>query len=475
MEAAFTKRALIFGSISAFFVTNYTAFLYLRKNNPIFVRETFWPAFLNSSYHFLLCFVVSKLLIPDPIQETRPFTQLIPQTITGQSDLVILNNPNVREDVERATAKGTFTNRPKADGPTTLPSFNPVKPTEPYWGNLRPFVLASGDVCAPPPPPLYSEERGSAFRIMAEQFHDSVKALTPAQKEIALFWADNPVATGTPGFHWISVVNQMVTRRSLDAESAVELYTLTSLASWQADLKAAISTYVHLPTTSILITDVETVATALNAVEVSFDINTGGNLPATTSTVVNDFNSMVQAGGVNNAAFLADLKAAALTAATSVVEATPVYTVTVDALNPYCSTNPLLQCTQVVPTNGVFSTPNVALSPVYIRGNITIPGYTSYQFTTQYNGYAKLNAAISHALPGNPVVNVTAISTVTTSRRLLLATSETVATYEVTTDNMNSGYYTNYVQTPSTQTSFLSTVQTALVGGAAGIEKSKKV
>jgi len=79
MEAAFTKRALIFGSISAFFVTNYTAFLYLRKNNPIFVRETFWPAFLNSSYHFLLCFVVSKLLIPDPIQETRPFTQLIPQ------------------------------------------------------------------------------------------------------------------------------------------------------------------------------------------------------------------------------------------------------------------------------------------------------------------------------------------------------------------------------------------------------------
>jgi hypothetical protein len=57
-----------------------------------------------------------------------------------------------------------------------------------------------------------------------------VKALTPAQKEIALFWADNPVATGTPGFHWISVVNQMVSRRALSADAAVELYTLTSLA-----------------------------------------------------------------------------------------------------------------------------------------------------------------------------------------------------------------------------------------------------
>ncbi|MEO7522073.1 MAG: vanadium-dependent haloperoxidase, partial [Gemmatimonas sp.] len=47
---------------------------------------------------------------------------------------------------------------------------------------------------------------------------------------IALFWADNPVATGTPGFHWISVVNLMVARHGLSAERAVEAYALTSLA-----------------------------------------------------------------------------------------------------------------------------------------------------------------------------------------------------------------------------------------------------
>ena len=163
-------------------------------------------------------------------ENTADVSQFIPQTMSGQSDLVILDNPNVREDVERATAKGTFTNRPRAEGPTTLPAFNPVKATEPYWGNLRPFVLADGDACAPPSPPPYSEARGSAFRAMGEQFYDSVKSLSPAQRDIALFWADNPVATGTPGFHWISVVNQMVARRSLNAEAAVELYTLTSLA-----------------------------------------------------------------------------------------------------------------------------------------------------------------------------------------------------------------------------------------------------
>lgn len=161
---------------------------------------------------------------------TSDVSQFIPQTMSGQSDLVLLANPNVHEDVESATNKGTFTNRPKAEGPTTLPSFNPTKPTEPYWGQLRTFVLANGEECAPPAPPAYSEQRGSAFFAMGQQFYDTVKAISPAQKQIALFWADNPVATGTPGFHWISVVNLMVARRRLSADAAVELYALTSLA-----------------------------------------------------------------------------------------------------------------------------------------------------------------------------------------------------------------------------------------------------
>ena len=161
---------------------------------------------------------------------TANVSEFVPQILSAQSDLVQSGNSNDHEDIERATTKGTFTNRPKPVGVTTLPSFDPMKPTEPYWGNLRTFVLADGDACAPPPPPEYSEAPGSDFWQMGKQFHDSVKALTPAQKTIALFWADNPVATGTPGFHWISVVNFMIARRQLSAERAVELYTLTSLA-----------------------------------------------------------------------------------------------------------------------------------------------------------------------------------------------------------------------------------------------------
>ncbi len=161
---------------------------------------------------------------------TANISQFVPQTLSGQSDLVQFANPNIHEDVERETAKGTFTNRPKPEGATTLPAFNPTKPTEPYWGQLRTFVIANGDECAPPPPPAYSEDTSSEFWRIGKQFYDTVSAITPDQRQVALFWADNPIATGTPGFHWISVVNLMVARRKLSAERAVELYTLTSLA-----------------------------------------------------------------------------------------------------------------------------------------------------------------------------------------------------------------------------------------------------
>lgn len=166
----------------------------------------------------------------DQWENTATLDQYVPQTLSGQSDFVSSANPNVRLDAEAASEKGLFTNRPKAAGATTLPSFNPTRPTEPYWGELRPFALPDADVCAPPPPPAYSEEPGSPFHAMGRAFYDSVRALPDSLRQIALFWADNPVATGTPGFHWISVVTQMIPRRGLDAPAAAELYALTAIA-----------------------------------------------------------------------------------------------------------------------------------------------------------------------------------------------------------------------------------------------------
>lgn len=156
--------------------------------------------------------------------------QYVPLMISGETDLVRPSNPNVAMELERAGERFVFTNRPKEARPTTLPVFNPVKPTAPYWGELRPFVIKNGDECAPPPPPAYSERPGSPFWKMGKEFLDSMTALTPEKKQVALFWADNPVATGTPGFHWVSVANQMVARRHQRADQAVELYALMSMS-----------------------------------------------------------------------------------------------------------------------------------------------------------------------------------------------------------------------------------------------------
>jgi hypothetical protein len=133
-------------------------------------------------------------------------------------------------ELDRAGERFVFTNRPRNSAGTTLPTFNPVRPTEPYWGELRTFAIRDGDECRPPAPPAYSEAQGSGFWAMGREFADSMAALTPEKKQVALFWADNPVATGTPGFHWISVVNQMIARHKLSAAQGAELYALTSVA-----------------------------------------------------------------------------------------------------------------------------------------------------------------------------------------------------------------------------------------------------
>ncbi|MBM4192961.1 MAG: vanadium-dependent haloperoxidase [Gemmatimonadetes bacterium] len=161
---------------------------------------------------------------------TATTDQYVPQVLSAQSDMVAPANSGLRMELERASEKWVFTNRPKEARPTTLPAFDPVRPTEPYWGLLRPMTLTNADECAPPPPVPYSEQPGSPFWKQGREFLDSASALTPEKKQIALFWADNPVATGTPGFHWISVVNQMIAKRGLSAPQAAEVFALTSIA-----------------------------------------------------------------------------------------------------------------------------------------------------------------------------------------------------------------------------------------------------
>jgi membrane-associated phospholipid phosphatase len=110
----------------------------------------------------------------------------------------------------------------------TPPAFAP--PLEPCWGKLRPLVLASGDACAPPPPPAYSEDPGSAFYAFGLEVYTTSVTLTAEQRTIALYWADSTGTTGTPPGHWVAIVGQLARTEGLSLITAAEAYVRVGLA-----------------------------------------------------------------------------------------------------------------------------------------------------------------------------------------------------------------------------------------------------
>jgi hypothetical protein len=101
---------------------------------------------------------------------------------------------------------------------------------EPSWGELRPFAIASADVCWPEPPAPYSEAKDSEFYRQARVVYDAVNNLTPAQRATAQYWADNPGESGTPAGHWLGIISKVAIDRQLSPERAVEVYALAAIA-----------------------------------------------------------------------------------------------------------------------------------------------------------------------------------------------------------------------------------------------------
>jgi membrane-associated phospholipid phosphatase len=154
------------------------------------------------------------------------------QNQSGASEFVAINNPANVLQAGAVSDRSLILNRPKKKV-ATLPAVNMAGTSEPYWGQLRPFVLRSWDECSAPTPPDYSADTSSARFRDAHEVFAAKSSLTPEQKEIALYWADNAGESGTPVGHWVAIAAQMVSERHLSAEDAARMMVLTSAA--QAD------------------------------------------------------------------------------------------------------------------------------------------------------------------------------------------------------------------------------------------------
>ncbi len=160
------------------------------------------------------------------------------QNLSRASEFVALDNPANLLRAGEASDRALVLSRPKRQGLRTLPAANMAGATEPYWREVRPFVLPQWDACPLPDPPMYATDPASELYAQATSVHASRAALTPEQRTIALYWADNAGESGTPVGHWLSIAGQLVGERQLPSGEAARMVLATAVAQADAFIAA---------------------------------------------------------------------------------------------------------------------------------------------------------------------------------------------------------------------------------------------
>ena len=169
-----------------------------------------------------------------------PATVYATQNLSGTNEFVALDNPANAMRSANSSDRGLILSRPKKPGPN-LPAVNMAGMSEPYWGQVRPFALKSWEECPVAAPPVYAADTSSQLYREANEVRMLRSQLTPDQRTIAYYWADNAGESGTPIGHWVSIGSQMALARGLTAEAAARLMLVMSVA--QADAFIAIWGY----------------------------------------------------------------------------------------------------------------------------------------------------------------------------------------------------------------------------------------
>ncbi len=110
----------------------------------------------------------------------------------------------------------------------TPPTFSPG--LLPWWGDVRPFVLRDSGVCVAPPPPPYSEQVSSAFYKEADEVYQANVKATQTQRQVSLYWADDPLKTPTPAGHWTYIATDLASLQKVNLGQAASTYAQLGMA-----------------------------------------------------------------------------------------------------------------------------------------------------------------------------------------------------------------------------------------------------
>jgi hypothetical protein len=120
------------------------------------------------------------------------------------------------------------------------------RPMEPLWGQFRPLIMENASECAVPLDIEFSTEPDSTFYLQAQEVLDTGVDLTQEQADIAFFWVDAPVLSGTPAGHWILIAGLMVDRLDLTLSEAAGMYAMVGIAVSDAFLSSFEAKYRYM-------------------------------------------------------------------------------------------------------------------------------------------------------------------------------------------------------------------------------------
>ncbi|WP_246463978.1 vanadium-dependent haloperoxidase [Neolewinella lacunae] len=102
-------------------------------------------------------------------------------------------------------------------------------PLHPHWGQNRPFLPGNYRMEAPEFIP-YDTVPGSPYYEQFRAVYEAERALTQEQKEIAIWWGDDPDVTFTPPGHSYYLASMVVHARQPDLVTCAEAYARVGMA-----------------------------------------------------------------------------------------------------------------------------------------------------------------------------------------------------------------------------------------------------
>ncbi|WP_018620251.1 phosphatase PAP2 family protein [Spirosoma luteum] len=110
------------------------------------------------------------------------------------------------------------------------PTENGIRiPMQPYWGAVRTFVKANNELTMPKPLAYSTDTKSEIFGQYLDVYKKS-KSLTQTEKEIALWWSDNPGDSFTPPGHSYNLGRIAVLTSKADLAKAAETFARTGIS-----------------------------------------------------------------------------------------------------------------------------------------------------------------------------------------------------------------------------------------------------